>query len=99
MTTMPTYIVLWNWTDQGIRNVKEAPERVEAFRQAIEKLGGKLESLYYTMGEFDGMARIDAPSDEAWMKIAYSLGRSGNVRTRTLKALSASEAAKLIGQL
>jgi uncharacterized protein with GYD domain len=39
---MPTYLVLWNWTEQGIRNFKESPKRVEAFRQLVEKNGGKL---------------------------------------------------------
>jgi len=96
---MASYLLLWNWTEQGIRNVKEAPKRVEAFRQLVEKNGGKLQYFLYTMGQYDGAAIVDAPSDEAWMKIALGVGSLGNVRTTTLKGWTQTEAAKIIGQL
>ena len=96
---MATYIVLWNWTDEGIRTVKKSPERVEAFKKLVEKAGGKVEAFYYTIGEYDGAARVEVPSDEAWMKVALGLGMLGNVRTKSLKAWSAAEGAKVIAQL
>jgi len=91
---MSHYLLLWNWTDQGVRSFKDSPKRVEAFKQLVEKNGGKLISFYYTMGKYDGAAIVDVPSDEAWMKMALSLGSLGNVRTTTLKAWSHTEAAK-----
>ena len=96
---MSHYLLLWNWTEQGVRNFKDSPKRVEAFRQLVEKHGGKLLSFYYTMGKYDGAAIIDAPSDEAWMKMALSVGSLGNIRTTTLKAWPTTEAAKIIDQL
>ena len=96
---MPTYLVLWNWTEQGIHNFKESPKRVEAFRQLVEKNGAKLPSFFYTMGKYDGAAIVDAPSDEAFLKIALSLASSGNVRTTTLKAWPYQEMAKVINQI
>jgi uncharacterized protein with GYD domain len=95
---VPTYLVLWNWTEQGIRNFRESPKRVEAFRQLVEKNGGKLPSFFYTMGKYDGAAIVEAPSDEAFLKIALGLGSLGNVRTTTLKAWTASEAARVFSQ-
>ena len=91
---MASYLVLWNWTEQGIRNFKDSPKRVEAFKQLVEKNGGKLVQFLYTMGKYDGAALVEAPSDEAFMKIALGLGSLGNVRTTTLKAWTTSEAAK-----
>jgi len=96
---MSHYLLLWNWTEQGVRNFKDSPKRVEAFRQLVEKHGGKLLSFYYTMGKYDGAAIIDAPSDESWMKMALSVGSLGNIRTTTLKAWPPPEVTKIIDQL
>jgi uncharacterized protein with GYD domain len=96
---MPTYLVLWNWTEQGIRNIKEAPKRVEAFRQLVEKNGGKLLSFFFTMGKYDGASIVEAPSDEAFVKIALSVGSLGNVRTTTLKAWPPTEMSQVINQM
>ena len=96
---MPTYLVLWNWTEQGIRNFKEIPKRVEAFRQLVEKNGGKLSSFFFTMGKYDGATVVEAPSDEALMKIALGVGSLGNVRTTTLKAWTPTDMAKVINEM
>jgi uncharacterized protein with GYD domain len=96
---MASYLVLWNWTEQGIRNFKDSPKRVEAFKQLVEKNGGKMVQFLYTMGKYDGATLVEAPSDEALMKIALGLGSLGNVRTTTLKAWTASEAAKVLSQV
>jgi uncharacterized protein with GYD domain len=95
---MPHYIILISWTDQGIRNVKETAKRAEAARKAAEKLGGKLE-LYYTVGEYDIVALAEAPSDEVEMQLLLQIGTLGNVRTKTLKAWTESEAAKIVAKL
>jgi len=82
---MPHYIVLVNWTDQGIRNVKDSPKRVEDFKNSVEKAGGKLIDLYYTMGQYDSVAILEAPNDETAMSILLASGSLGNIRTVTLK--------------
>jgi uncharacterized protein with GYD domain len=95
---MTSYLVLWNWTEQGIHNFKDSPKRVEAFEQLVRKNGGKVTQFLYTLGKYDGAALLEVPSDEAFLKIALSLGSLGNVRTTTLKAWTASEAAKVFSQ-
>ncbi len=94
MVTMASYLVLWNWTEEGIRNFRDSPKRVEAFKQLVEKNGGKVVQFWYTLGKYDGATLVEAPSDEALMKIALSVGSLGNIRTTTLKAWTPSEAAK-----
>jgi uncharacterized protein with GYD domain len=86
--TMPTYINLVNWTDQGIKNVKEAPQRIDTFKKAVEAAGGKLNGFYVTMGKYDIVTIIDAPSDEACANIIISTGSKGNIRTETMKAFT-----------
>ena len=96
---MTTYLILWNWTEKGLSNFKDSPKRVDAFMQLVEKNGGKVVEFLYTLGKYDGATLVEAPTDEALMKITLTLGSLGNVRTTTLKAWTASEAAKVISQI
>jgi uncharacterized protein with GYD domain len=91
--------MLWNWTDQGIRNAKDSPQRYESFKKDLERAGGKLVAGYYTMGEYDGVAILEAPNDEVVMKIILSTASLGNIRTKTLKALPHAEGAKIMENL
>jgi uncharacterized protein with GYD domain len=92
---LPSFVVLGNWTDQGIRNVKDAPKRIEETHSMVEKAGGKMQ-LFYTLGKYDFMMVVEVPSDDDIMAILLCLGGMGNVRTTTMKAWTESEAAKII---
>ena len=71
---MATYIILANFTDQGIRNVKDSPKREDAFRKLCEKMGARVKEAYRTMGRYDVAAIVDAPDDVAMNAILYALG-------------------------
>ena len=96
---MPTYITLINWTDQGIRNVKESPQRLDAVKKAIEATGGKFIGFYLTMGKYDSVLIIEAPSDEVAATLALSAGSQGSIRTETLKAFSEAEYRRIIAKI
>jgi uncharacterized protein with GYD domain len=96
---MPTYINLVSWTDQGIRNIKEAPQRIDAFRKTVEAAGGKLTGFYVTMGKYDIVTIIDAPSDEALANITLNTGSKGSVRTETLKAFTEQEFRNILAKM
>ena len=85
---MPTYINLVNWTDQGIKNIKEAPQRMDAFKKLVEAAGGKLKGFYFTMGKYDIVTIIDAPNDEALANILLNTGSKGSIRSETMKAFT-----------
>ena len=85
---MPTYINLVNWTDQGIKNIKEAPQRMDAFKKLVEAEGGKLKGFYFTMGKYDIVTIIDAPNDEALANILLNTGSKGSIRSETMKAFT-----------
>jgi len=95
---MATFISLVNFTDQGIRNVKDSPDRYEAFKALAEKVGGKVKGVYYTMGHYD-MVLIVEGSDEAAMTAMLKVGSLGNVRTETLRGFSVEEMKKIIGKM
>ena len=96
---MPTYIALINWTAQGIANVKDSPSRLDAGREAFKKLGVEIKAAYCTMGRYDLVCVMTAPSDEAYAQATLSLGRQGNVTTETLKAFTEDEYRKIISAL
>ena len=78
---MATYISLLNYTDQGIRNVKDSPKRLDAARKLLKDLGGDLKEFYLTMGGHDMVVVADAPSDEVMAKFSLTVGSLGSVRT------------------
>ena|SRR5262245_15070817 len=96
---MAKYIILMNWTEQGVKNVKESPKRLDAGREVAKKLGVEIGDFYMTMGDCDMVAHVNAPDDEAIAKFILGLARGGNVRTRTLKAFSEEDYRKIIGSL
>src|SRR2546423_7888211 len=96
---MSTYIVLVSWTEQGARQVKDSPKRLDAARKALKDMGGELKSVYLTMGEHDLVAICEAPDDAVAARFIMQLGMLGNVRTRTLKAFPESAYREIIASL
>ena len=95
---MATYITLMNFTDQGIRNIKESPDRLAAFRMMAEKLGLTIKSVHYTVGNYD-MVTVTEGSDEACMSAALKLGSLGNVRTLTMRGYSPEEMKTILNKM
>jgi uncharacterized protein with GYD domain len=96
---MPTYVCLMNFTDQGIRTVKEAPKRLPEAIKGLEAMGGKLVCMYVTMGAYDYVGIAEAPNDEVAMAFLLGLGAAGNVRTTTMKAYSIEQFAEVVKKL
>lgn len=88
---MATYIMLLNYTEQGIKNFKESPKRQEAAREMARTFGVELKEIYLTMGIHDFVAVAEAADDQAVAKFALSVGALGNIRTTTLRAFSQAE--------
>jgi uncharacterized protein with GYD domain len=96
---MPTYVVLYKLTDQGIRNIKDAPQRMEEGIKALEAMGGKVIGIYSVMGEYDYVGIGEMPNDEAALTLALAMGSEGNVRTTTMKAFTKEEFAEIVKKL
>jgi uncharacterized protein with GYD domain len=96
---MLTFILSLNWTDQGIRSVKDSPKRAEAARDLAKKVGVEIKQVYLTSGESDLLIILETASGDNVAKFALALSAQGNVRTRTARAWSETEYQKLISAL
>jgi len=96
---MPMFICTLNWTDQGIRSVKESPKRAQAARDLAKKLGVEIKEVYLTSGDSDLLLILDTPNGDNAAKFALALGSLGNVRSRTARAWPQAEFQKLISEL
>ena len=92
---MGTYIALINFTDQGIRNIKDSPKRFDAATKLAKSMGMKLKQGFYTMGQYD-IVIIAEGSEEAAAAWLFKIGSLGNVKSSTLRAFSVEEARKII---
>jgi uncharacterized protein with GYD domain len=96
---MATYIMLANWTDQGARQVKDSPKRVDAAKKALVDMGGEFKALYMTMGDYDLIVVYEAPDDAVAARFTLLLGMLGAVRTKTLKAFPEMAYREIINSL
>jgi len=93
---MPTYVSLFNWTEQGIKNYKDTASRAEDFTKLVENSGGRVRELLYTVGENDIVTVVDFPDDETGTAVLLQLGALGNVRTHTMRAFDIDDMASII---
>ncbi len=96
---MSVYMLLCNFTDQGVRNIKDAPSRRAAAREMGKKLGVDIKAGYLAMGTYDLVIHAEAASDEAMATFVMSLASKGNVRTTTLKVFPEAEYDKIVAAL
>ena len=96
---MAKYIVLGNWTDQGVRTAKDTVKRFEQARDAFGQMGVSFDSVYWTLGRHDIVAVLDAPDDATIAAALLQLGGAGNVSTETLRAFPADEMSGILQRL
>ena len=95
---MPTYIILGNYTEQGIRNIKNLPQLRQQAEQFVTAKGGRVISNYTTFGPYDFIFICELPGDEVALEGAFIFGSRGDVRTQTVKAFPAAEAERIASQ-
>ncbi|MBB3144289.1 MULTISPECIES: GYD domain-containing protein [Phyllobacterium] len=96
---MTTYVMLINWTELGVKNVRDSPARLDAARKLLGEMGGSFKEFYLTMGEYDMVVIGEASDDAVMARFALSLGMKGNVRTKTLKAFPEAAYREIIASL
>lgn len=96
---MVTYVMLLNWTDQGIKNVKDSPKRLDAVKKLAKSMGGEIISFYMTLGDYDLVLTVGMPNNDKFAGFALKVGSLGNVRSTTLKAYSEEEYRRIIESL
>lgn len=96
---MATFIVLANFSDQGIKNVKQSIERADAFKHMAAKAGATVKDIYWTLGSRDVVAICEAPDDQTATALSLSVASRGNVRSETLRAFSFDEMKGILGKM
>jgi uncharacterized protein with GYD domain len=96
---MTTYVMLGNWTEQGVRAIADGPRRVDTARRLLEEMGGRFNAFYMTMGQYDIAAIFEAPDDAVAARFSLALGKLGNVRTQTMKAFPEAAFRQIVSSL
>ncbi|KJK10898.1 GYD family protein [Burkholderiaceae bacterium 16] len=96
---MATFVALLNFTDQGIRTVKDTTKRAAAVRELAKKNGIDMKDIYWTLGQYDLVVTFTAPDDATMTAFGLSLGMAGNVRTQTLRAFSSDEMNDILSKM
>lgn len=96
---MPAFVILTNFTDQGVRTVKDTVKRADKFKELAKQNGAAVKDIYWTLGQYDVVAIVDAPDVTSITALGLNLGMGGNVRTQTLPAFSADDMAKVLAKV
>jgi len=96
---MANYVALVNFTDQGVRQIRQTTERAKALVNAASNLNVKIKEIYWTMGIYDAVITAEAPDDETVAAFAMSMGSLGNIRTQTLRAFAADEIKRILEKI
>lgn len=96
---MATYIVLANFTEQGIRNVRETTKRADVFKDLAKTFGATVKDIVWTLGRYDIICTVDVPDEVSATALGLTLGKSGNVRTETLRAFSYEEMGAILAKV
>ena len=96
---MLTFITFINFTDQGIKTIKDSPKRMQAGKALLKKMGGRVKQVYLTSGDSDAVLIAEVPDGDVMAKFAMALGSLGNVRTTIVRAWPEAEFKKLVSEL
>lgn len=95
---MPNYVVLYRFTREGRKNVKETVRRAAEIRKQNEARGFKVLGHYWTQGRYDLVAIVDAPSEETMVAGLFGIAEAGNVSSETLRAFTAEEMQQILAK-
>jgi uncharacterized protein with GYD domain len=96
---MATYVVLGNFTDQGIRSVKDTTKRSDALKERAKSFGITMKEVYWTLGQYDTVIVLDAPDEKALTAFGLEFGKAGNHRTQSLRAFSRAEMDEILSKV
>jgi len=96
---MANYVILINWTAQGVASGQESLDRAGKAASKLRKLGGKMKTTLWTIGPYDAVSIVEAPDDETVTAFCLAIGAEGNVRTTTLRAFDKAEMAAIFSKL
>ena len=91
---MPKYLISGSYSAEGLRGLQrdKASGRRQAVTAAVEGVGGKIECLYYALGEDDVYAIVDMPDNASVAALCIAASATGlGGRTRTTALMTVEE--------
>lgn len=96
---MTTYVMLANWTESGMKQIKDSPRRLDAAKRVLKDMGGEFKGFYLCMGDIDIVAVYEASDDAVAARFTLELAQLGAVRTKTLKAFPEAAYREIVNSL
>jgi uncharacterized protein with GYD domain len=96
---MAAYVILFNYTEQGIKNIKETGNRAKAAASALKGMGGRFIGIWWLIGQYDGVVILEAPDDQTVMRFLAATGMQGNIRTNSMRAFGEEEIGAILSGL
>jgi uncharacterized protein with GYD domain len=96
---MAHYVVLASFTDQGIKGIKDTTKRAKGFRDLAAQMGAKINTIYWTLGNYDVVLTLEAPNDETAAALLSKAGSLGNLKSQTLRAFSEEEMNSILAKI
>jgi uncharacterized protein with GYD domain len=96
---LATYIGLLNYTQEGIANIKESPNRLDVAKKAAKAMGAKIKDFYLVMSQYDMVITMEAPDDETVARFVLAVGSGGAIRTQSFRAFTEDEYRQVIASL
>jgi uncharacterized protein with GYD domain len=96
---MPTYISLLRFTQEGAKNIKDSPARLEDAKKLFQSMGAEMKAWYLTLGQYDAVAIAEAPDEETGARLLLMIAAQGNIRSETFRAFTEEEYRKIIAAL
>ncbi len=96
---MNRYLILANFTDQGIKGIKDTTKRAKGFRDLATKMGASIDDIYWTLGQYDVVLIMTAPNDETVTSILLKAGSLGNLKSQTLRAFDEQEMEAILSKI
>lgn len=95
---MPRYVVLYRFTDQGLKSIKDTVKRAQEVRKANEARGFKVVGTYWTQGRYDLVSIVESPDEESMLAGLFNIAETGNVHSETLRAYDESEMSRALAK-
>jgi uncharacterized protein with GYD domain len=95
---MANYVVLYKFTPDGAKNIRDSIKRAGAVRQDNARLGFQIKEVFWLQGAYDMLAIVDAPSEEAMMGAMLNVVAAGNVTSTTMRAFDATEMSRILAK-
>ena len=91
---MPHFILLTKLTSEGVKTIKNNPDRIGEVNREMEQIGLKVHDQWATLGRYDFISIVEADDAATMAKASVELSSRGTTVNETLSAFSSEDFAE-----